>query len=349
MNPRRAALRALLLFLLLAAPAGALPPPEPARALERPARIFVVPWREVTDAERGFMDSFARASMPVEFTVHETGRDPARVREAIRIIRETRPDLVYCFGTTAAKMIAGLGEGVSRQEGIADLPIVFCIVSDPLAAGLVPDLARPGGNVTGVPHLAPFERQLSAMREALPFRRLGAVYNPAEQNSALAVDFLEREAGANGYVLIRRPVPLDPSGKAVAAALPATVGAMLDEKPDLVYIPSDSFLISNLSPLVAAVHARGIPTFSATEDPVRRGGALMGLVAGYYSCGLFAGHKAREILLEGKSPGEVPVETLRRFTFAVNMDAARALGVWPPLQLLRVAELIEAPKTKETP
>lgn len=335
----RLALLALLLPVVATASSG---PPTAARfTAERPAKILVVPWRQITDAERGFMDHFRRASLPVEFAVHETGRDPAKVREAIARAKAERPDLIYCFGTTGAQMLAGLGAGVARDEGISDIPIVFCVVSDALAAGLVPELARPGGNLTGVTHLAPFPAQLAAMKEALPFRRVGAVFNPAEKNSALAIEFLEREAPLQGFDMRAHPVPLDESGKPLAAELPSTVRSMLADDPDLVYIPSDSFLISNLAPLMEAVSARRIPSFSATEDPVRRGGALMGLVAGYYSCGLFAGHKAAEILFSGKPAGEVPVETLERFTFAINLPAARALDAWPPLQLLRVAEFVD--------
>jgi len=122
--------------------------------------------------------------------------------------------------------------------------------------------------------------------------------------------------------------------------LTAAVDLLARDRPEWIYLPSDSLLISNSRTIVARAHHHGIPTFSATEAPIRDGGAVMGLVSNYYNAGRFAAYKAQQIIVDGKHPGDIPVEPLSAFSFVINMAGARKLGVYPPLGLFRFAEVI---------
>jgi putative ABC transport system substrate-binding protein len=66
----------------------------------------------------------------------------------------------------------------------------------------------------------------------------------------------------------------------------------------------------------------------------------MGLVSNYSNAGAFAGYKAEQILLGKTVAGKIPIETLQRFALVVNMKAATQLGVYPPLDLIKIAELL---------
>jgi len=66
----------------------------------------------------------------------------------------------------------------------------------------------------------------------------------------------------------------------------------------------------------------------------------MGLVSNYANAGAFAGYKAEQILLGKTAAGKVPIETLQRFALVINMKAARLLGIYPPLDLIKIAELL---------
>jgi len=73
----------------------------------------------------------------------------------------------------------------------------------------------------------------------------------------------------------------------------------------MLYLPSDSLVISNAKMLVTAIQQTGIPVFSATETPIRKGGALIGVVSNYWVVGQFAGFKALEILRDHRAPASV--------------------------------------------
>jgi putative tryptophan/tyrosine transport system substrate-binding protein len=79
---------------------------------------------------------------------------------------------------------------------------------------------------------------------------------------------------------------------------------------------------------------------SATEGPIREDGALMGLVSNYANAGAFPGYKAEQILRGKEAVRNIPIETLQRFTLLVNMTTAVQLGVYPPLDLIKIAELL---------
>ena len=84
----------------------------------------------------------------------------------------------------------------------------------------------------------------------------------------------------------------------------------------------------------------GMPTFCGVETLVRQH-CITGLVSPLYAVGRFAGFKAEQILIGGVDPGEIPIETLARFSFVVNMEAAHRLKVYPPMEILRFAQFIK--------
>ena len=303
--------------------------------------IYLLLYRGVTEAEQGFMDALAERGLDVKFSLRDSGEDPRRLPGFIEEVRSVRPDLIYTFGTTVTRAVMGL-EG---YPGIRDIPVVFAIVADPVGAGLVPSLAGSGGNLTGVSHLVPLTSQLAALGSLVRVRRLGVIYNPAEANSRLLVDQLATLAASEGFELIRAPVELDRPGTEIPETIPTLLGPLAGEKVDALYLPSDSFVISHAADIVRQAHAAGIPTFSATETPIRQDHAFMGLVSRYYSVGQFAAYKAEQILLQRREPGSLPVETLNRFSLVINLRAARTLGIFPPVAMFRFAEIVEPPRS----
>jgi putative ABC transport system substrate-binding protein len=111
-------------------------------------------------------------------------------------------------------------------------------------------------------------------------------------------------------------------------------------KPDFIYLPSDSSLIERAATIVGMASGAKIPVISATEGPIRDDGALVGLVSNYYNVGAFAAHKAEQILVGRQPVGQLPIETLQRFALVVNMTTAIQLGIYPPLDLIRIADLL---------
>ncbi|KAF0815372.1 hypothetical protein IGB42_00453 [Andreprevotia sp. IGB-42] len=326
-------LQRLLLLALLALPLLA-------RAAEqKPYRVMMLLYRGSTDAERGFMD-YLKARLPVEFIVRDAAEDKEKIPGFIAEAKKLKPDLIYTFGTSMTLATVGKADNANPAGTISNIPVVFNIVADPVGSKLSHTLASSGRNLTGVSHLVPMADQLKAAERLGKIGRLGVVYNPQEPNSLLAVKDLQDNAARFGYTLLPAAIALDDAGKATPEAIAAAVQQLLIGKIDYLYLPSDSSLIQQADAIVAPATAAGVPVISATEAPIRKNGALMGLVGNYYNAGAFAGYKAEQILLKRKTAAAIPMETLQRFSLVVNMQTARALKRYPPLEEFRIAELL---------
>ena len=116
--------------------------------------------------------------------------------------------------------------------------------------------------------------------------------------------------------------------------------SLLEESPLLEELPPIRPLHQSLEELAGC---------SAGGSGPGSGAALTGLVSRYYSVGQLAGAKALVILVAGKSPAQVPVETLKRFSLLVNMQVARSLRLYPPIDMLNYAEVIAIGPTEARP
>lgn len=333
--------RRALLTLALAAPlAAAAQPASPAKAAGRPFRIYAITFRGKTDVEKGFEDFFAARAIPVEITYRDLNRDATRMPGFLEEIRQSKPDLVYTWGTSVTLGVVGRHDKVDPKTHIADIPVVFTLVAAPVLAKIVPDLKSSKRNVTGVFHVAPTETQMRAMASYRPFRAVGILYTPSENNSVVIVDEVRAVAGRMGFRVVAKPFALGPDRKPVAEGAADLVRELKAQGCDWLYLPPDSYLGSVAEKLIlpAALEAR-LPTFASTEQ-LMQAGALTGLVSRYHAIGQFTAHKAEQVLVQRTPPARIPVETLTRFSFQIRMDVAEALKLPPPLPMFNYAELL---------
>jgi len=160
-------------------------------------------------------------------------------------------------------------------------------------------------------------------------------------NSLLAVVQLRQLANILEYELVE--APLGTGHRPSTTEIEQAMERMLSGRPDFVYLPSDSSMIANAQTIVRLATAAKVPVISATESPIYEAGALVGMVTKYVNAGAFAGYKAEQILLRRQPVGAIPIERLQRYSLVINMNAAARLGIYPPLDLLRIAELVGAP------
>lgn len=306
---------------------------------DKPYKVMMILYRGATDAEKGFIDYFKRRNIPVEYIVRDAQADSSKVAEFVREARDLKPDLIYTFGTTVTAEVVGLEGQVDPARNITDVPVVFDIVADPVGAGLVKNLKSSGRNLTGASHLVPLLAQMNALESMRKVQNLGVIYTQ-EKQSTLAVQELEAMAPKYGMSLKLAPVVLDIKSKPTPEGIVAAMDALVAKKPEFIYIPSDSFLIKNANIVVRAAQAARIPVFAATEAPIRNDGALLGVVSTYFNVGELAAYKAEQILVRKTPPSELPIESLNRFTYLVNMGSAKKLGLYPPLSVVKLAELI---------
>ncbi len=326
-----------LVFLCCLLPAAAW---SAASAPAKPYRIMMMLYRGTTDAEKGFMEYFKRHRIAAEFIVRDAQADSSKIAGFVQEAKTLKPDLIYTFGTTVTTEVVGVVGEVDRSRHITDIPVVFNIVADPVGARLVTELKASGRNLTGASHMVPLSAQMQALQAMRNKQTLGVIYNPMEKNSLLAVQGLQKIAPRFSMTLLTAPIHADARNPVTIEGIGEAMRELLEKKPQFIYIPSDSFLIQNAGVVVQAAQQAGVPVFAATEAPIRDHGALLGLVSTYANVGELAAHKAVQIL-SGKVPvGQIPVETLNRFTYLVNMKAAKKLGVYPPLTVMKFAELI---------
>ena len=322
---------------------SALPLPASAQTGPEWSVVMVLP-RAEGPVERAFKEYIAKSGATLHATMLPwSGRpeDRAALRARLRMLR---PDLVYTWGTQATLAVAGpLQAPPGGDDAIRDIPVVFASVGDPVAAGLVASLARPGRNVTGVSHLAPLAAQFGAMRAWRPLRRLGFLYDPVESDAVTLRGQIRAQARAAHVELVEEPLAPDSSGEPDPAAIPAAVARLRARGAEMLYMGPDPLVGITYADLVtAAALDAGLPTFSPLEAAVRRSNALFGLVSTESGVGRMAASKALDVLSRRVPAASEPVESLPAFSLLVDMNAARQLRSYPPLRLLEVADVLGA-------
>ena len=223
----------------------------------------------------------------------------------------------------------------AKRAGTIPTVVIFG-TGDPVATGLVESLSRPGGNITGISdvsvQLSP--KRLEILKELQPtLKRVAMLWNADDLGMTLRVREAESAAAALGLNVQALGVR-EPDDFAHA------FGAMERDRPDGILMVSDSLTFLNRRKVFDFAAANRLPAIYEFGFLVRDGGLM---AYGPDLSGSFeraAGLVAR--ILEGANPAELPFENPTRFTFVINLKAARSLGLAVPESLLlQAAEVIE--------
>lgn len=259
-------------------------------------------------AAQGFS---APASLRTTFESAQ-GQPATAVQIANRMVGR-KADVIVAVATPSAQ--AALG-------ATRDIPIVFSAVTDPVAARLVANPARPGGNITGVSDAVSLEDHVAFARSVVPaLKRLGVVYNPGETNSVALIAKLRTAAKNAGLELVESPANR-------TADLSAAVDR-LGGKVDALYVPTDNVVASGVESVVAAARSQRIPTLGGDNSFVQRGVMAAGGGFDYHELGRLTGRMVADIL-RGKKPGEIAVGTSTNFEVVVNQEEAKRIGYTIP-------------------
>jgi len=286
------------------------------------AVIAMITWRGQTDAERGFIDGLSEKIHEPIILTYDADQSLTNLARILDLIGSRKVDLIYVFGTTTTQFV------LSRVKNV---PVVFNIVSRPIASGIIANWERSGNNATGVSNEVHAHHQLKALKKVVDFRVLGVIYNPKEHNSVVNARIVRELQIQMGFRIVELCIQ-------DSSAIPSVLGD-LNGKVDAVYIPADSLIISLGDKIMAAVNAAGIPSLACTECMVPDNGALLALVPDYYQLGRIAAEKAVRIL-NGETPGEIPSSFPDYFKMWVNMPTAKKIDIQIPLSILMMADKI---------
>jgi putative tryptophan/tyrosine transport system substrate-binding protein len=253
--------------------------------------------------------------------------DPARLAPLAAELVATRPDLLISgFGTLAAKAL---------KAATTSIPVVFTRVGDPVGAGVVASLSRPGGNVTGLTDQASelSGKTLELLREVTGGSRFAVLLNPDTPFTALALAEHERAAARLniGLTVLRgRTRP-----EVTAALTTLTDGA----QAGLIVLP-DPTTENAQADIVAFTSARRLPSMFASREAVAAGGLMSYGIDRRQSYRRAAEYA--DLILKGAKPSGLPVEQPTQFHLVVNLLTAKALGITlPPATIARADEVIE--------
>jgi putative ABC transport system substrate-binding protein len=332
---RRRLLRAALATGLLGGAA-----PLAARAADR-RRILMITYRGRTEVEDGFLEYLRAQGREPDIVHRDVGQDIRRLPAILDEIPGLAPDLIYTWGTPVTLGVAGSWRHPDPSGKVGGIPVVFALVSAPVAAGIVPSLTRQGRGITGAVHVVPTETQVKAMAAYREFGKVGLLYSTTEPNSRAIAAEMDALCATTHRTAIHRHFLLDASGRPSAEGLERLVGELREEGAEWFYLVPDTFLGTVYDRVIPASIAHRLPTFGATELAVRQYSALTGLISRYRSVGRLAAVQAEAILYQGTPAGEIPIETLKRFALLVNLHTARALGgFYPPIEMLNYADVI---------
>ena len=203
----------------------------------------------------------------------------------------------------------------------SNVPVVFCAVSDPVAAGLVDSEDAPGSNCTGTSDILDFEAQLTLIKALQPeAKTVGILYTTSEANSVSQLKQFTEAAKAFDMEVVSQ-------GVQNAADIPQAA-ASLCPKVDCLNNFTDNNVVNNLSIVLEQANAAGIPVYGSEEEQVVNGCAAS-VSIDYVALGKTTAEMALEIL-NGADAASMPVKTITDATPVINNAVCEGFGITIP-------------------
>lgn len=276
------------------------------------------------DVRRGFEDELKSLGVEADITYKNSQGDTGVAGVIAQKFVSDKSDLIFGIATVSAQ---------AAKQSTDKIPVLFSAVTDPVNSQLVKTMDKVGGNVTGTTDATPMEKQLELFKKINPeIKRIGIIYNTSESNSEIQVANA-KEIGAKLGLEIRAV------GVNNINDIPQAVNSLVF-KVDGFYTITDNIVASAINLISMAANERGLVTVGAEEAHVK-GGILLTDGLSYYELGRQTGRMAKEILVDGKKPEDMPVETLANTTKVVNEKTMKKLKLNKELPVFEGAEFIE--------
>jgi len=238
---------------------------------------------------------------------------------------QRRADVIVTYGTPPTQ---------AAKQATTTIPIVMVGLGDPIQAGVVPSLARPGGNITGNTILGPDigAKRLQLLREALPkMSRVAMLWNPQNASNRAQFENVQRGARALGLTLV--PVEASSLGEFDGAFT-----AMMKKRPDALIVTADPVQQLFVGRIIQFAAGARLPAVFQIKENVIDGGFMS------YGPSLPELFRRAAIyidkILKGTRPSDLPVEQPTKFELVINMRTAKSLGLTIPQTLLQRADQI---------
>jgi putative tryptophan/tyrosine transport system substrate-binding protein len=222
------------------------------------------------------------------------------------------------------------------RDASGTIPIVLTVGGDPLRAGLVPSLARPGGNITGLSELGPdlAPKLLQLLKEAVPrLAKVAILWDPSNPSQSPTRHESESAARMLGSAIMSLEV-------AVPGDFDLAFSAVTRERPDALIVYTTPITYSHRMQIIDFAARRGLPAMYSAREFVDAGGLMSygpNLQALFRRAATYV-----DRIVKGAKPGDLPIEQPTKFELVINLKTAKALGLTiPPSLLLRADQVIE--------
>ncbi len=276
-------------------------------------------------ALEGFNEAMAREKIECNTVTYNLDGKEEGAEAVIEQIRAFGPDVILTVGSRATSLVS---------KNIGNIPIVFTMVLYPVASEFVPDMNRPGGNLTGAAMDVPIDRQFKALSEIVPrLKRVGVLYSPEETQPI--IDEARRVARSMNLELLAEQVNSQ-------TEVPGALKRLDRRKMDALWSVADGNVFTSQSKrfIIKYVARRGIP-FMGPHNQFLKAGALVALTADHRDSGRQAGEIVVRIL-NGSKPGGIAVATPRTVCMDLNLLMAAHIGLEIPQPIIdRACEVIK--------
>jgi putative ABC transport system substrate-binding protein len=301
---------------------------------ERMRRIGVLMAFDENDPKaKGWLSNFTQGLAELGWTDGRTVRMDVRwaagsvdrMRAFAKELVQLQPDVILAGATPATAAV---------QRETRTIPIVFAVVSDPVGAGFVVGLPRPGGNITGFTNVeaALGGKWLGMLKEIAPrVERVAIMFNPdtAPGGGAYFLGPFEAAARSLGAEPITARVRSD-------AEIEAVITSLGREQAGLVIMP-DSFMQVHQGTVISLTARNNVPAIGADLPGFAKEGGLLSYGANFPDIFRRAAPYVDRIL-RGANPGDLPVQAPTKWELVINLKTAKALGLDVPVQLRQLAD-----------
>lgn len=223
-------------------------------------------------------------------------------------------DMILAIATPAATSAFAAAED-------KDIPVVFCSVSDPVGAGIVESMDKPGYNCSGTSDVLDMASQVALIKAMQPdVKKIGVLYTTSESNSIAQLKLLTDAAEKEGIEVISKGIQTDADIPSAATALAAEV--------DCINNFTDNKVVNNLSVLLGAANDAGIPIYGSEVEQVKNG-CLASISIDYVALGRVTGFMAADAI-NGDSLADMPVKTISEGTPVVNTEVLDSFNMELP-------------------
>jgi putative ABC transport system substrate-binding protein len=225
---------------------------------------------------------------------------------------------------------------LAAKHATSSIPIVFAVGSDPVKDGIVGNLNRPDGNITGVTFFANLldAKRMGLLHQLVPNASvIAALLNPKNANFELEQQEIQEAAKTLGLELLVLQASTE-------REIDDSLGTLVEKRAGAVFVAGDAFLSSHAEQISKLAMSHSLPASFSLREQAAAGGLMSyggSVTSTLRQAGTYVGR-----ILKGEKPADLPVQQPTKFEFVINMKIAKALGLQvPPSMLAIVDEVIE--------